>query len=371
MPHKILVSVFLTAIFIQLAYYLLLFLKARGKSTLINTRKRKYPAVSVIICARNEAENLKGKLYLFLEQNYPDYELIVVNDGSDDDTKDVLENLKLKYSHLRISNINKDFKFLRGKKLALTIGLKAAKNDIVLLTDADCHPASQDWIKYMIRNYGKNKSVILGLGLYKKRKGLLNKFIRFETAFIAMQYISLTRSGRPYMGVGRNLSYRKELFFNNKGFASHLKLESGDDDLFINEVANSENCIVETNPLSFTYSEPETKWGDWIRQKKRHLTTSEMYKKSTRRILGLEYFSRMILTISFVWLLFVLDDKIPVLSIYLFLFLIKGLSFYIVFKSLNEKFLFLLSLIFEPIMPWIYGLLHISNFIERKRTRWN
>ncbi|MCK4920344.1 MAG: glycosyltransferase, partial [Bacteroidales bacterium] len=268
LPHKVLTSVFLITIFIQLAYYLLLFLRAGGKSPSINTRERKYPSVSVIICAKNEAENLQEKLLLFLEQNYPDFELIVVNDGSDDNTNEVLENLKLKYSHLRISTINKDSKFLRGKKLALTIGLKAAKNDIVLLTDADCIPASQDWIKYMIRNYDKNKSVILGLGLYKKRRGLLNNVIRFESAFIAMQYISLTRSGRPYMGVGRNLSYRKELFFNNKGFASHLKLESGDDDLFIHEVANSENCIVETNPSSFTYSEPETKWGDWIRQKK-------------------------------------------------------------------------------------------------------
>lgn len=348
----------------------MLFPKAKQKSIPLSPGRKKYPAVSVIICARNEIENLRTKLPLILEQDYPEFELIVVNDGSEDGTQEFLEDLKLKYPHLRVSSIQKDSKFLRGKKLALTIGLKAAHHDIVLLTDADCEPAGKNWMKLMIRNYSDKNSVILGIGLYKKTKGLLNSIIRFESAFIAMQYIALTRIGKPYMGVGRNLSYRKELFFKNKGFASHLKLESGDDDLFISEVGTSENCVVETNPASFTYSEPGKSWGQWINQKKRHLTTSGMYKKSTLRILGFEYLSRMMLSISFIWLLIVLQERVlvlMVLSAYLLLVVIKAINFYLVFKTLNEKFLFLLSVIFEPLIPWIYSLMHISNIIDRKR----
>lgn len=369
--NKILGIAFLIPFLIQLFYYLLLFVRAREKSTPLSSDKQKFPPISVIICAKNEADNLRTKLPLFLEQDYPEYELIVVNDGSDDETNEVLENLKLKYPHLKISSIAKSSKFLRGKKLALTIGLKAAINEIVLLTDADCEPASKDWIKLILRNYEYGKSIVIGVGLYKKTQGLLNTIIRFESAFIAMQYISLTRIGRPYMGVGRNLSYRKELFFNNNGFASHLKLESGDDDLFISDVANSDNCIAETNPNSFTYSEPEKNWSDWINQKKRHLSTAGMYKKSTRRILVAEYLSRMILTPVFIYLLFVWEDKILISSLYSFLLVLKAVIFYLVFKSLKEKFLFLPSIIIEPFMPWVYGLMHISNFIDRKRTRWN
>lgn len=369
--NKILGLIFLISFLIQVSYYLLIFVRAREKSVPLSSDKKKFPPISVIICAKNEALNLRDKLPLFLEQDYPEYELIVVNDGSDDETNEILENLQLKYHHLKISSIAKSSKFLRGKKLALTIGLKAAIHDIVLLTDADCEPASKDWIKLMLRNFEDGKSIVIGVGLYKKTKGLLNSIIRFESAFIAMQYISLTRMGRPYMGVGRNLSYRKELFFNNKGFASHLKLESGDDDLFISEVSNADNCILETNPQSFTYSEPDKKWRDWIRQKKRHLTTAGMYKKSTLRILGIEYLSRMILTPVFIYLLFVMEDKILILSLYTFLVLLKAVIFYLVFKSLKEKFLFLPSIIIEPFIPWVYGLMHISNFIDRKRTRWN
>ncbi len=346
-------------------------MKAGRKSPIHKPKGRKYPPVSIIICARNEAENLQNHLPLFLEQDYPDFEVILVDDGSDDNTAEILDNLKVKFDNLRVSTIRKDSKFLRGKKLAMTIGLKAAKNEIVLLSDADCYPSSKEWIKYMSRKFNKKKSIILGVGLYEKRKGLLNILIRFESAFIAMQYISLTRIGKPYMGVGRNLSYRKELFFKNKGFASHLKLQSGDDDLFINEVANAENSDIETQPLSFTYSVPETKWIDWIRQKRRHLTTAKMYKKSSKRILGLEYFSRMILLLSFIFLLITFEDKRSILIVYGFLMLIKGITFYIAFKALHEKFLFLPSVILEPITPWFYGLLHIFNFFERKKTRWN
>jgi hypothetical protein len=198
----------------------------------------------------------------------------------------------------------------------------------------------------------------------------LNLLIRFETAFIAMQYISLTRMGKPYMGVGRNLSYKKDLFFRNRGFASHLKVKSGDDDLFINEVSTAKNTAVEIHPDSFTWSIPEKSFRDWLRQKKRHLTTSKFYQQSSKRILGLEYISRMLLTISFIILLFRFEHYIYILGVYILGIIFKSIIYILAFKRFKEKFLFLPALLIEAIMPFIYSLLHFVNYIERKRSRW-
>ena len=353
-----------------MVYYLFIFAKGAKKSPELPSISNKLPPVSVIICARNEAGNLEKNLPGFLEQNYPEFEVIVVNDCSTDNTEEVLRHLSVEYPRLKITTIKKDPKFVHGKKLALTVGIKAAKFDTLLLSDADCIPASTSWIQYMIRNYNGNAEIVLGIGLYKKQKGLLNILIRCETAFIAMQYTGLARIGKPYMGVGRNLSYKKELFFKNRGFASHLGIESGDDDLFIGEVSNKNNTAVENHPGSFTYSEPERKFREWIRQKQRHLTTSKFYQQSVKRILGVEYISRMLMVVGFLALLIRFDFPLIALGVYILNLLVKGIIYNIVFNRYHEKYLFLPAIILEGILPFLYGYLHFINYIERKRNRW-
>ncbi|MBE0655057.1 MAG: glycosyltransferase, partial [Bacteroidales bacterium] len=310
-----------------MVYYLLIFSKAAKKSQKLSGEPANHIPVSIIICARDEAENLEKNLPLFLEQNYPEFEVIVVNDCSEDHSEDVLQRLSDKYPRLRVSTIKKDIKFTHGKKLALTIGIKAAKYDTLLLSDADCFPAGTDWIRYIIRNYSDNKEVVLGIGLYEKRKGLLNLLIRYEAAFIAMQYTGMARIRKPYMGVGRNLSYKKELFFRNRGFASHLALESGDDDLFISEVSNALNTAVETHPDSFTFSAPETSLRNWVLQKKRHLKTGKFYQQSVKSFLGTEYLSRALLIIAFVALLINPEFFLLVLIVYILNLFVKGIIY--------------------------------------------
>jgi cellulose synthase/poly-beta-1,6-N-acetylglucosamine synthase-like glycosyltransferase len=368
---KFLLGIFLISFLVQILYYLIVFRRAIAKTEDLKGGRKKYPPVSIIISARNEAKNLEVNLPGFLEQDYTEYEVIVVNDRSDDNSEEVLTKLAKKYKHLKVSNLKNDSRFDQGKKLALTIGIKAAKNDILLLSDADCVPASDSWIKCIVRHYhNKDISLVLGVGLYKRRKGLLNLLIRFETAFIAMQYISLARMGKPYMGVGRNLSYKKDLFFRNRGFASHLKVKSGDDDLFVNEVSTSKNTAVEIHPDSFTLSIPEKSFRDWLEQKKRHLTTSKFYQQSSKRILGFEYISRMLLIISFILLLFRYEHYIYILGVYILVIIFKSIIYILVFKRFKEKFLFLPALLLDAIMPFVYSLLHFVNYIERKRSRW-
>ncbi len=328
---------------VQLFYYIFFYLRlSRKKKHFSDT----FPPVSVIVCARNEEENLKKFLPSVLNQNYPDYEVIVVNDASEDNSDVVLKNFSQKYKHLKISTIKKDEKFTHNKKLALTIGIKAASNEILLLTDADCYPIDNYWISSMVSSYKPESEIVLGYGGYEKQKGLLNKLIRFDTLFIAMQYFTFAMAGIPYMGVGRNLSYKKTLFFKNKGFASHSHLRSGDDDLFVNKTANKYNVSI--NLDVHTLSVPEKKFSSWIMQKKRHQSTFHRYKLKHKILLLLEPISRW-LFYSLTIILFILKPALTIWLIgglllkWLFLFLV----FYFSTKTLKEKDLLLFSPVFD------------------------
>jgi len=257
-------SVFILSLVMQLFYWLRYYLKSSINISLPVEKKK--PPVSVIICARNEASNLKEHLPAVLQQDYPDYEVIVVNDCSEDDSDMVLSELKLTYPHLKISTIKKDPLFHHNKKLAQIIGIKAAKNELLLFTDADCEPSSERWISLMTSHMRNEKSIVLGYGGYRPERGLLNSYIRYDTMFIAMQYLGMAMRGRPYMGVGRNLAYRKSLFLQGTGFSSHYHIASGDDDLFVNANANAVNTAVETGACSHTRSVPARSFSELFAQ---------------------------------------------------------------------------------------------------------
>ena len=371
--HVLIVAgVFVVMFLIQVYFYLRFYRKAFFKKSTIYSKAEINPEpVSIIICARNEGANLEKNLPLILEQEYPDFEVIVVNDRSEDDSEDILKRFATKYRRLHVSEVRKDPMFTHGKKLALTLGIKASSNEWLLLTDADCTPAGKNWLSLMQRNFTSNKDIVLGFGGYKKEKGLLNYLIRFETVFTAMQYLGMAAAGKPYMGVGRNLAYRKTVFFNNKGFASHSNLYSGDDDLFVNETATSQNVAMEMHPESFTWSDAEKTFKSWVIQKKRHLTTGPRYSFETKFRLIMENFSRVLFLASFVYLLFTYPFKEYILIIFGILLILKAIIYKIVFSRMNESNLFLTSPMFDFIMPFFYGFIHLSNLFERKRRRWN
>ena len=362
--------IFLIAFLVELFYYLYFFIQAGKEKPKKRVKKDSLPPVSVIICARNEEGNLKKNLPRILSQNYPYYEVIVVDDCSDDNTNTLLMDFKLKHPNFKFTAIKGDTKFTHNKKLALTIGIKAASNEHLLFTDADCYPASNRWIREMMINYTRKTEIVLGYGGYEMRSGFLNKIIRYETIFTAMQYMGFAERKIPYMGVGRNLSYTKSLFFKNKGFASHTHLDSGDDDLFISETANAINTVVETNPDSFTRSIPENNLKDWFRQRKRHFTTGFRYKPRIKLLLSLEYFARMFFYLSFLFLLFEVTLYQFILIIFVINLIIKGIILKIILRRLNEAFLFIFSLIIEPFIPFVYILIHFINFVESKKNRW-
>ncbi len=258
------------------------------------------PPVSVIICAKDEADNLRKFLPFVLQQEYPEFEVIVINDGSTDETDTLLNDLCKQYSNLKTTFVPVGANNVSTKKLGLTLGIKAAKYDYLLFTDADCMPEDKLWIARMARNFTRETEFVLGFGAYFNKKGLSNRLITYDTLFIALQYMGMALARKPYMGVGRNLAYRKETFFAQKGFASTLHLSSGDDDLMVNKAATPWNTRIEIAPDSITWSEPEKTYRSWLFQKERHLSVSGFYKASSRFQLSIEPFFRGLFYLSFI-----------------------------------------------------------------------
>lgn len=324
--------------------------------------------VSVIVCARNEAENLKKNLPFLLDQDYPDFELIVVNDCSWDSTGEVLEAFDKEYARLKVVTIVEQERYSHGKKFAVTLGIKAAKHDCMLFTDADCRPASRHWISSMESHFVQPSEIVLGYGAYEKKGGLLNRLIRFDTAMIAIQYFSFAMSGMAYMGVGRNLAYRKELFFRNKGFARHNHLPSGDDDLLVNETASGKNVAIEYDPQSFTYSEAKRGLGSWFSQKARHLTTSKYYRSSHRYLLGLLSLTNLLFHASFIALLSMKQCMVQAAYVYGAVLLLKLPVYGRGAARLKEADIIPFFPVFDLLLAFLQPLFFLAQFTTKKHT---
>jgi biofilm PGA synthesis N-glycosyltransferase PgaC len=360
---------FLSAFIVQIFYYLYFFLSIQLKKISEAPSSGDKP-VSVIICARNEAENLRILLPKILQQEYPNFEVVVVNDCSEDESEYILNQLVEKYEHLKVTRIVKDQKFIHGKKLALTVGIKAARNEWLLLTDADCRPESANWISCMSEHFTEKNDLVLGYGGFEYGKGILNNIIRYDSLFIAMQYLSFALRGFTYMGVGRNLAYRKSVYNENKGFSSHHDLRSGDDDLFINEVSRKAKASVEYRKSAQTRTKAKGTLRDWWYQKKRHLTTGSRYKLRDKLLLILELLSRLLFYAMFTALLISRFDLWITLGIFSVRMILQLLIVNFTMRNLNERFLLLPSLIYDILLPFFYSGIFISNLFNPRGAKW-
>ncbi len=354
--------------FIQLFYFLFFFSRLAFFRSKPKTTSQTHP-VSVVICARDEAANLSSYLPAVLEQDYHStHEVVVVNDNSFDDSKYILEEFKRTHKQLHIVELTQEAKMIPGKKFPLGVGIKTARHEIVLLTDADCEPSSKHWIESMQNAYAENTEIVLGYGAFHKANGLLNKLIRWETFHSAMQYMSYALAGVPYMGVGRNLSYKKTVFFRHKGFATHHKIPGGDDDLFINMAANRRNTRINIDPDSFTLSKPASNWKQWTKQKKRHYTTGKYYKSGHKFLLGLYAVSHFFFY-PLLLLCCIFYNWQYALLIFASRFLIQLLVYWKCLKKLNEKDL-LPWLLFFDFWMFIYYFIFAPALIKKPGASW-
>jgi glycosyltransferase involved in cell wall biosynthesis len=326
--------------------------------------------VSVVIASRDDARMLREHLPMVMKQKGVTYEVIVVDDCSLDDTVDVLREYSQKYQNFKTSKLVESGDFEGGKKYAVTMGIKAARYPGIVFIDADCYPNSENWLKHMAEKL-MLKRVVLGYGPYKKTKGFLNKLIRFDTYKIATQYLSFALWGIPYMGVGRNMAYHSFLYFDAKGFTSHLNVVSGDDDLFVNEVSNSKNTGIELQSESYVYSVAKEKYLKWEFQKRRHLTTAPKYKGSHQVLLLIMPLSQYILNISFLILLLLEFETNTVLGIYGVKVLLQGIVMAFNMKRLEVLDLLPWSIVLEPLLMLFYPWVTFLNIVkEDQRSRW-
>lgn len=293
---------------IQLIYFLALY------SQLIRNRKasikgktsydESYPPLSIIISADDATEKLAKQLPLLLEQDYPQYEVIVINDSTDssedESTDELLENLKTQYNHLYFSFTPKTARYISRKKLSLTLGVKASHYEWIVFTEPGYCPTSNQWLKNMARNFTLSTDIVLGYGNFKEVNNWKNKKMIYDSSFDAIRYLSLAISKKPYKGYGKNLAYRKELFYQLKGYSSHLNLLRGEDDLFINQTVSSTNTRVELSPESILTYNFKDQNHYWKNEKQNYILSSFFYKGKQKYALGFETFTRVFFYITIV-----------------------------------------------------------------------
>jgi glycosyltransferase involved in cell wall biosynthesis len=359
---------FFAAASIQIIYFLLFLISfVRYKKSA--TPSTEVVPVSIIVCAHDELHNLQELVPLLLTQDYAKFEVVVVDDRSNDETLDWLMAETKKDERLRMVHVNRAPDHVNGKKYGLTLGIRAAAHEWLVFTDADCRPASTHWLKELSVTFDEDKKFVLGYSPYVKQAGWLNLFIRFETLITALQYMGFALWKIPYMGVGRNLAYRKSLFMEIKGFNTILSITGGDDDLFVNQHANENNTTVVLGADALVYSLPKTTVEDFWNQKVRHLAAGKRYKLKHRLLLGL-FMASWLLTL---WLgfplLFLSNVVLAIGGVLLFRVIMATISLHIAGRRMGSILEFWAFAVLDIIYS-IYYLTTGTAALVTKRIRW-
>lgn len=375
MLNAILFWLFILSIAIQCSYALYFFTRIFYLPQKEKTDQQKTLPVSIIICAKNEEDNLRQNLPLILAQRYsnaagqPMYEVIVVNDASDDATEVVLEKLEQEYLHLKhiaiSKNARRDFK---GKKFALSKGVEAANHSLLLFTDADCVPASEHWLRLMVAPLENGKEIVAGYGAYEYKPGLLNAFVRWETLHTFLQYSTYLMAGKPYMSVGRNMAATKDVFIKAQESAIWNALPSGDDDLLVRICATADNTAIVAHPDAFTFSPAKTNWHDWLKQKQRHISTGKYYKKEIQFLLGLYALSH-----TAIWVLFFVLIFIKGWGLILLLMLFRCVMYWAIWQTTASKLKEKYFSLWMPVCDFgwmIYNLILSPYIFWKNKQQW-
>lgn len=375
-PVTLIFVVFLLCTLLQLIWLLGIFSRlafSRGQyrqSTGVSKPANDHKGVSVIICAHNELANLKNLIPALINQDYPMYEIILVDDRSTDGTAEWLQIQQIREANLKLVTVTSCPQGQNPKKHALLQGINAASHDVLLLTDADCLPKSNAWITLMAGQYKDQTKFVLGYSGYQKTSGLLNKQIRYETLMTAMQYLSRALNKKPYMGVGRNLSYRKSYFQQVDGLWQIMHLTGGDDDLFVNKFATGENTEVCLEKDAVMVSKPKSTWTGYFKQKLRHLFAGKYYKTSDKWILGIFSVTHIIFWSSLVSLLITSTMVYWVAAG----FIIRQLALTSVVGKSSQKLGEPIGILCLPLLDFLYSFFYLYTglaALSSKKVKWH
>ncbi|PQJ74024.1 glycosyltransferase [Polaribacter gangjinensis] len=357
--------VFIAFTAIQIAYYLVftsVFFSKKG------TKKQATFPVSVIIFAKNNAENLTNFLPSILSQNYPTFEVVLIDNNSSDNTEEVINSFALTNSNIKLVSVENNEAFWGSKKYALTLGIKAAKYEYLLFIEPNCKPISEFWISEMSQEFSIEKSIVLGYSTIKNEKNISNFLIRFYHFISALQYLNFAKLGIPFMADGKNLAYTKSEFYRAKGYINHMKQELGEDDLFIQDAANETNTAFCIQKNSFTESVFLQTFSNWFLNQRKKVFLKKRYQPKHRFLIGLFSVSKFLFYVLGIILCFFYPYEI-MLSFFGTYFLIQFIVIGIASKRMEEKNL----IFFLPFLDISFLLIQISIFIANltsKPTHW-
>lgn len=356
---------FLLIAFLLVLLYLLRYLRLVASPVLEKTGEpAALPPVSVLLYADDCSEALPEVLTSLFDQDYPEFEVIVVNNDRDKDTESILHRFAAGHRNFYHTYIPRDARYLSRKKLALTLAVKAAHYRHFLLLETDCLPMSPNWIRAMMQHYGEHTEIVLGYCAYPFQNGLTQKLIAYANLLDGMSYLSSALSSCFYRGNGRNLSYTRAVFEKNEGFRRHLNLVAGDDDLFVHEAARQGNTVVSLAPDSFTRRREPLSRTAWRWENLAHAVSAQHVRGLLPVLFRLEPFVCAVFWIAVVWGMAHLmqDWKLPVLSLLLFL-LYYGAKAWICRRA-SVLLRTPLNLFFLPLLDILYIGEHISLLLH-------
>ena len=325
-----------------------------------------FPPVSIIISARNSVLKLENNIQHWLTQDYPNFEVVIIDDRSSDETAFFLVKTAEKEPLLKYVLLDPDVIKNGSKKLALTLGIKKAKNNYFLLTDADCIPNSDQWLKHMATGFTNKKDIVLGVSPVNTKKSFLGRLTQYENLLTAMQYLGMSIMGKPYMGVGRNLAYTRGIYDSVGGFSKHHHLPAGDDDLFVQEASNSNNTVVCIQPESYVNTEGPKNWKEYWKQKMRHLWIGKQYRSDVKTSLAWLPISQLLFwTIIIIWFITGSSWLWPIIPI-----IVKIVPEWVIFvkkgKLLNMPLAGPYYLFYNVFYSFWYVVISMNAFFKRK-----
>ena len=361
---------------LQIYYYTGVFGRVAFKSRKKNLSSPASEPVSIIICARNEYEALQQHLTPLLEQDYPEYEVVVVNYGSEDDSDVLLASTQRQYPHLSFRTLVKDEVFTHSKKMPLGVGIKAAKYDLLLFIDADCRPSGPQWLRAMQRHFTDKTEIVLGYTRLENNPA----WIRADRFMQALHYLGKALRRKPYMGIGSNLAYRKNLFFDNKGFDVRITEKVCEDRIFINKVATRTNTEAPLTAEAATVSALRISSQRWRRERLRELHSFKLCKKKHRfpelseAVIRLIFFTAMAIAVvqqigksalqtEYCLVLFSLT------SVFIVRFVLQIIVFIRAQRRLGEKGLIPILFLWDIVFPFIYIVLAVNSLFPVKKIR--
>ena len=352
----VIVGIVILFIFViyQIYFYFTHLLNVKDKDTQLDSTTTSgcfSGKVSVIIVAENETSQLKESLALILEQDYKDFEVIVVNYGSNDETELIFENLYSKYPNLYTTFLpTSSDKGFNKKKLALTLGAKAAKGEYFFFTEYYTIPKSKQWISKMVNSIEADTEIVLGISNVNTNKSFFNKIARYNNLFFSLEYISAAFNQTPYTGTFRNLGLKKSTFFNNKGFANSLNIPNSED-LFVNQIIKSSNTSICLDIDGITQANYDS-YSQWRRILRNFSLARSLFINYNSFAFSFEKFSRVLIYLLSIGLIVYssLNAFFVPLIITLLLLVIKILfNYYVVDKTSkifdNGKFKYTLPLV--------------------------